>query len=292
MSSYARRGRAVSAAVWDVLLSAASQMPERGAYALARAVGRTEYGVRRRAIPMRPEHRALAATPRQLEQWRRRSCELKAYEELDLRRAARSRPPSCAGAVTLQGVEHLDAALAAGKGAILYSVHVRGNYTMFGLLGELGYPINIVRLDPPRDPGAAWRHWRQVARRGELLEGLGCRFLGMAQEQFGVAVKAANALRRNEVVVTQVDVLHSRQTVDVRLFGGHTRLISGHAVLAQLTGAPLLSYYVHRASDWRSHVAEIGPPLHVLNGRLDAAVQESATLLEPSIVRSPAQWYI
>jgi lauroyl/myristoyl acyltransferase len=123
-----------------------------------------------------------------------------------------------------------------------------------------------------------------------LEDRFACRFLWTLPDSFGVAVQAANALRKNEIVLVLVDLSFSAENVDVDFLGGPARFPAGPALLAEATGAPLLDYYIYRSKERPAQVAEIGPPATVTSGRTPEAVQECATRLETHIRRHPAGW--
>jgi len=170
---------------------------------------------------------------------------------------------------------------------VLYSLHVRGQYALCAALAKLGHPPSIVGYPPVRGMVPFDRRFRQW--RYSILEELGCRCLWMSRDNFGVAVKAANVLRANGVLVMFMDVSHRKLGVEVTFLGGRARFTSGPALLAHTTGAPLLDFYIHRGEAWFPQVAEIGPPLTVA-GTVQEATQECAARLEAHLLRHPAQW--
>ena len=130
-----------------------------------------------------------------------------------------------------------------------------------------------------------FRQWRYSV----LEERFGCRCIWMGPENFGVAVKAANVLRENGVVVMFVDSLHRKLGVEVSFLEGRWRFTSGPALLAKTTGAPMLDFYVHRGEGWFPQVAEIGAPLAPCDS-LAEVTQACATRLEQHVRGHPAQW--
>ena len=80
--------------------------------------------------------------------------------------------------ISVAGLENLETALAEGKGAVLYSGHIRSTPVFFAALARLGHPPAIVGF-PPGD----WfvpvdRNF--LARRAEVLEQrFGCRYIYM-----------------------------------------------------------------------------------------------------------------
>lgn len=136
----------------------------------------------------------------------------------------------------LDGGEHFDAALRAGRGVILITGHL-GNFDYAAArLGIFGTPITIPveRLKPERlfDLACQLRtHHGVRAVPADSREGLRALFA---------------ALRRGEAVLLTVDRDVVGSGVTLPLFGAPARLPTGAALLAQRSGAPLLW-----ASGWR-----------------------------------------
>src|SRR5262249_9467763 len=126
--------------------------------------------------------------------------------------------------------------------------------------------------------------------RAEILqEKFGCRYIWMTPDNFGVAVKAANVLRENGVVVMYIDGTRRRTSVDVTFFGAPYPFASGPAQFAQMTGAPLLAYFVHRDTSWVPATGEIGEPFFA-SGDVGETMQRCAARLEEHVRLHPAQW--
>jgi lauroyl/myristoyl acyltransferase len=281
--------------LWQRVLASAARLPAPLAYRVAGIAGDVKYRFQRDTMAMRPELERRAHDAAQLESWKRRQCQAIAYADMELSafsgrrgRAGAARRDQASRRLPIAGLGHLDTALEKGNGAILYSLHLRGINTLFAALSVIGYTLNMVRHTPPSllSPDGAAR----VRRREALLEAaLGCRFLWMEPENFGVAVKAANALRRNEVVVMLVDKAYSKDAVEVDLLGTSATFVSGHVALAAMTGAPLLHTAVHRGQGHGLR-GEVGPPL-AIEADMAHTVQASAGRLEQVIVRHPELWY-
>lgn len=271
------------------LLAAASYLPLEAGYAVARALGRARFRLLRGSLRVNaPAVQALDATPERVEQWARRASELRASGELEAFRLRRAGSRTLERMMRFEGLEYLEVALAAGKGAILYSVHVRSTPVFYAALARLGYPPNVVGFAPgewflPEDR-------RFLERRAEVLvDRFHCRYIYMRSGNFGVAVKAANVLRENGVVVMFLDKPQSNTAVEVDWLGERTQFSSGPAFIARETGAPLLDFYLYRGEAWLPQVAELGSP-HSTSGDLEETVQECALRLEAQVRRHPAQW--
>lgn len=258
-----------------------------GAHAGARLLGRLRYRRQRDVFEsQRTELRArLGVDAQHADRLLERAVQLGVSEDVDLRSLTRARRGRPERVIEIRGREHLDAALAGGRGAVLCSGHFFGHFTFFSALGLLGYRPNIVGFPQTigRERGDQW----YPERRHRRLERAGCRLLRMGAGNFGVAVTARNALARNEVVTIEIDHSVSRPVVEAELFGAPARLAGGPALLAEASGAPLLWFSIRREAGWRQ-VAVVEPPFEATDTA--AATRRLVELLQASIAADPASW--
>ena len=202
--------------------------------------------------------------------------------------------------VEIRGREHLEAALAAGKGAILCTGHFGSYDSGFSVLHASGFPVTSI--------GRWWwnytagishavssgerRFWDRVYARPVLR----CRQRPNIEPWPGrveVAALAAAALRANEVVTIGIDAppLDSdrARAVEVPFLGRQAGLVPGAVALAQVTGAPLLMGFLYRAADYRHQVWEISAPVPVEGGTA-MVFGRCAAEVSAAITRSPAHW--
>jgi KDO2-lipid IV(A) lauroyltransferase len=199
--------------------------------------------------------------------------------------------------VEIRGREHLEAALAAGKGAILCSAHFGSHTSGISVLHASGFPVtHIGRWNWRYKAGLSSterRFWDRVYAKPVLryrqrpnIEP----WPGRPQ----VAALAAAALRANEVVTILIDAPQINdndraRAIEVPFLGGRARLLPGAVALAQVTGAPLLMGFVYRAADYRHQVWEISAPVPLEAGTATAFGRCVAEMSE-AIRRSPAHW--
>jgi KDO2-lipid IV(A) lauroyltransferase len=199
--------------------------------------------------------------------------------------------------VEIRGLEHLNAALAEGKGAIICSAHFGSYDCAFSLLGASGFPVTTIgRWQHNYTAGmssAERRFWdlvlaRRVRRhRRPNIEP----WAGRVQ----VAVQAAAVLRANEVVTIAIDAPplsgDVARTVGVPFLGRQARLLPGAVTLARLTGAPVLMTFMYRGADYRHQVLEISAPVRVAMDDDEAtAFARCAAEVSAAIKRGPAHW--
>lgn len=175
------------------------------------------------------------------------------------------------------GREHLDAALAQGKGAIMAVPHM-GSWDMAGsYAAALGYSVWAVAEKFPGSLDAA-----VVATRQRF--GLNVITLGRS------AVRAiTHALEMNGVVALLCD-LEQGPGVQVRFFGRRATVPGGPAAFALKTGASLVPAYQY-ASDRGYHVhldpaIEPGPA-----DTKETLMQRVIDRFEQFIKERPEQWY-
>ena len=172
--------------------------------------------------------------------------------------------------VEIRGREHLEAALADGKGALLCSAHFGSFDSAFSLLGASGFPVTTIgRWQHNYTAGlssAERRFWDLVYAR-RLRRHRHRPNIEPWAGRVGVAAQAAATLRANEVVTVCIDAppLDSDlgRTVEVPFLDGRAGLLPGAVTLAQLTGAPLLMGFMYRTADYRHQVLEISAPVPV-----------------------------
>jgi phosphatidylinositol dimannoside acyltransferase len=188
----------------------------------------------------------------------------------------------------IEGREHIDTALAAGRGAIFASPHI-GNWDAGGAwLAAVGYPATAVveRLRP-----AELYERFAVYRRALGLELLP---LDDGGETLREVVRA---LRAGRLACLVCDRDLTGGGLEVRLFGGRARMPGGPASIALKTGAPLLPcsvYHDRRPGHWRAVVHPPLQPERSGDARKDtqALTQRLADEFEGLIAAAPEQWHV
>jgi KDO2-lipid IV(A) lauroyltransferase len=216
-------------------------------------------------------------------------------EALDVRRL-RGKAWPLRRLVKIDGREHLEAALAAGKGALLCSAHFGSFDSGFSMLGACGFKITTIgRWQHKYTVGLSdteRRFWNLVYTRP--LQRL--RYRPNIEPWAGrleVAAQAAVALRANEVVTISIDVppLDSdrARAVEVPFLHGRATLLPGVVTLAKLTGAPVLMCFLYRSADYRHQVLRISAPVPV-DGEPTTAFGRCAERVSAAVMKSPAHW--
>lgn len=185
---------------------------------------------------------------------------------------------------SIEGLEYLDAATAAGRGAIIVLPH-SGTWEFAGAwLAKHGYPLTVVAevVHPPEL--FSWF----VAQR----EALGLRVLPLAS---GSTAKLLAVVRSGGVVALLADRDVSGAGVPVSFFGAPTTLPGGPALLSLRSGAPIVAGSAYFGEGDR-HFVILRPPITAqrkgaLRDDVVALTGVVASELEALISRAPEQWH-
>ncbi len=197
--------------------------------------------------------------------------------------------------VEFRGREHLEAAMAGGKGAILCSAHFGSYRSAFSLIHASGIPVTSI--------GRWWWNYNPNAPAVRLLwDHLYARRLLRYRQgpniepwtgRLASGVQAVRTLRRNEVVTILADapplVSDASRVVTVPYLGREGTLLPGVVHLARSSGAPVLMVSVHRSADYRHQVVEISPPVS-MDGEPQEALARCTAMMDATIRTNLAHW--
>jgi len=186
--------------------------------------------------------------------------------------------------IALYGEEHLQRALAQGKGVLALSAHLGGFTLIGGRLAAAGYKFSVVVKHPSNQRFA--------------------RLLDQYRAQLGIQTISAKprreavrgiikALRQNHIVLVIADEFKSGEVM-IDFFGQSCAAPRGPAALALRTGAVTLPMFAVRQPD-NSFVLTIDPEIPpVQKENLDDSVAATTVVysqrLEEEIRRHPDQW--
>jgi len=290
---------AEAVAYWVVVAPLAARLPASLAYRIAcwRGDWCCRYRAGKRSEIVGNLRRVLGDElgPGEAERVAREFFRMTSCEVIDVIRL-RGRARSLGKLVEIRGREHLDAALAAGKGAILCTAHFGSFNSAFSLLHAGGFPLTSIGRSPaynsPDMSSAERRLWEFVYvrrlrrhRQRPRIEPLPGRLRGVAE--------ALVALRANEVVTIASDAppldADLARAVQVPFLGRQVRLLPGAVTFARLTGAPVLMVFMRRLADYRHQVLEISPPVPV-EGETVRAFGRCVAAMDTAISASPSHW--
>jgi KDO2-lipid IV(A) lauroyltransferase len=234
-------------------------------------------------------------SPAEAERLAREFCRVGSCEVVDIMRLRNGTRP-LRRLVEFRGREHLEAARAAGKGAILCTAHFGSYPTAFSLIHAGGIPVTEIgrwwwNYDPGTPP-ALRRFWDFAHARPLLRHRQGPNIEPWTGRVMS-GVQAIRTLRRNEVVITCADAPpqagEESRVIKVPFLGGEATFVPGVIHLARSSGAPVLMVSVTRLADYRHQVVEISPPLS-MEGEPEEAFARCAAAMDATIRTNPAQW--
>jgi KDO2-lipid IV(A) lauroyltransferase len=189
--------------------------------------------------------------------------------------------------VSVEGSEHLRAAVAAGRGAVLVTAHA-GPWDAVArcFSDEFGAKVAIVMEAEPDEAARALHD--------EVRERAGVRVLRVgAGPTDGLSV--LYHLRSGGVAAFQIDrPAPSRRAVQASLFGRPFAVPEGPFRLAELAGAPVIPVFAVREGYFEYRV-EVGAPIALEENarpeRLTEAAGTAVKALERFVSAHPTQWF-
>ena len=183
---------------------------------------------------------------------------------------------------TFQGADNIDAAIAAGRGAVLALPH-SGNWDMAGLwLAQTRGTFTTVaeRLQPE----SLYRRFI------DYRESLGFEVLPLSGGERPPFEVLCDRLRANRVVCQMAERDLTRSGVEVDFFGEPTRMPAGPAKLAIETGAALCP--AHCWNEDNGWPVEVHRPLDCSSGDVNAITQALADQFATNIAAHPEDWHM
>lgn len=284
-------------AEWPVLRLAATIMPERSWSGIATRVenaklllGRCSPGVSAEKI-----RRALSLTDDA--EARNIALRLAACRTEHFIQVFKSMSGGWSPEIQIEGREHLDAAVARGKGTILWQAPFHFTYlvTKIGLKAA-GYPMIHTGLTTH---GFCYGPFATRFLNPPLIRAenqyLSKRVIIDSRNPGAALLQVQRDLANNGVVSINVAALAGRNVVRAPLLGGWLPIAVGPPGLAYRTGAALLPVFTTRAAGSRAFSIRIGAPLPMGAGDSATAIRDSVaalvTHLEAAIRSAPEQWH-
>ena len=179
---------------------------------------------------------------------------------------------------SIDGLEHLDNTRDAGRGGVLVLVHFGSWDIAASMALAAGHAVTSVMAPVGTQSITGLLAWSRTVKHMELFA------------PAAAARGLLRAIRRGRLVALLVDIPEGGPTTEVLFCNGPVRFSTGPAVLARVTGAPLVP-----VSCWRTgarYTVHVREPFHPAEGADDQAVmQQVAAILEPEIHERPEQWY-
>ncbi len=188
-------------------------------------------------------------------------------------------PRQVAESVAIDGIEHLDDALEAGRGVVLLGMHMGNGVAMATRLAWLGYPVSVVYREAGKiEPG--------FFRDG--ITGLGMQAVSAEPPASGFR-NMAKTLRANGILFILMDQASKRGGIEADFLGKTLPMPSGPAELARRTGSAVLPVLLEGARPgWHFR---IGAPAGVDPDRPVAETVADLTWIMQTHVRKHPQWW-
>ncbi len=185
--------------------------------------------------------------------------------------------------IRMEGLEHIDAALARGKGAIMLSAHI-GNWELgAAALSLSGYPISAVVLT---HQNKKINDFFTRQRTGK-----------MRPIEIGASLKACyRTIKSNGLLALMGDRDFTKNGLRIEFFGKDTLIPKGPAVFAYREGAAILPTFLVREPD-DSFRLFIDEPFYADRQQdeekaIAALARQYLVSIESCIRKYPSQWYV
>ncbi|MEO8287557.1 MAG: lysophospholipid acyltransferase family protein [Chloroflexota bacterium] len=187
--------------------------------------------------------------------------------------------------ITIYGMEHIDDALAKGKGVILTGGHI-GNFSIVAQMAAArGYTMSIIAEDI--EPQKLYNFINSLRAR------FGLRMIKLGSAEVRTIYRL---LRNNEGLMLAADRDVNDDGVPTIFFDALAAMPPGPVALALRMGTPFLPVYTYRKPD-NTSVAYVSPPMEFVrtgDRDLDLKVnmRKIAEVLEEQITKNPSQWVV
>jgi len=235
----------------------------------------------RRILPGRSRSELLAAVRESFVNFCCSEMEILLYPSMDRRYIDR--------VFAIEGKEHLDSALARGRGVLLFQAHFGAFQMTMPAIGYSGYTMNQISAS-----AAVWKEGNASAAGNRTID-------IKARYEYTLPVRHISvtsslrpvfrALERNEIVGITVDGGGGKKIVPLRFLGRNSFFQTGAADLAISTGAAIVPAFITTEPGLR-HRLVLHAPIAVDEGRGKeenrlAVLREFASLLESHVLRHP-----
>jgi len=201
----------------------------------------------------------------------------------DLFRLPSLRADEIQAMIAAEGMEHLHAARAMGRGVIVVTPHL-GPYELGGAyVASLGLPVHAMVEDIDPETNAALASYRGAAGMGLISRSTGLR-------------QMYRLLKEGQIVLLVADrvIGEGAEGIEVAWGSGRRPVPSGPAAFAIATGAPILSGYIVRqpAGSPRRYLLHLDAPIVATGKSRDDVTRDVAARLAGAVCQHPDQWYV
>lgn len=195
--------------------------------------------------------------------------------------------------VTIEGREHLDAALAKGKGVLLFQAHFGAFQMTMPAIGYSGYKMNQISAS-----ASLWKDNAGVSRMQQKAYNIKASYEYSLPVRH-ISVKSSlrpvfSALEKNEIVGITVDGGGGNKTVLIDFLGRKANFQQGSADLAIRTGAEIVPAFIITETGLK-HRLMLHPPIKISvvsdrDALIRETLQEFSRILEGYVFRYPSHY--
>jgi KDO2-lipid IV(A) lauroyltransferase len=196
-------------------------------------------------------------------------------------------PEQAAQIITqIDGLEHLQSAQAAGKGALIVTAHF-GLFELGGLLlAQHGFSSTVLTYPEPSPALTAWRATFRKRWNVDTLE--------IGADDFAF-LQISERLRQGQFIATLIDRPHPTDKTTVTLPNGKAQFSAGILLLAAHGGVPVIPATMVRRKNGSYH-AQVFAPLFIeeRGSRAETLAYYSQRIADkfvPVLAAYPDQWY-
>lgn len=186
--------------------------------------------------------------------------------------------------IRFEGLEHLDAALAAGRGAIAVTAHL-SNFPLISVALTLAGYRNVFMMQQIK-AAATDEYFNGLERR------LGVEIID-ALPRHRAAMECLRSLKQKKIVIMALDLDARNEGVFVEFFGIKASTFTGPFVLARRVGSPVLPVFLVSLGGG-AYLVKVHPPLPPADHGEAGAVpplREFHRVLEAQILQHPDQCF-
>jgi Kdo2-lipid IVA lauroyltransferase/acyltransferase len=177
----------------------------------------------------------------------------------------------------VQGLHHLQAALAKGRGAILLGAHFTTIEISTRILGTV-VPLHVV-----------FRPWKNALLSHIMFTSFCRHGYPIPYDDIRAMIRA---LKKNEAVWYAPDQSYrNKGAAMVKFFGIPAATNTATSRLAQISGAPVMTYFAERLPGTEGYRVVIGPAFENFPGDAIEDTERYNRLLEEQIRRAPEQYF-
>lgn len=195
--------------------------------------------------------------------------------------------------IVIEGREYLDAALAHGRGVLLFQAHFGAFQMTMPVIGYSGYKMNQISAS-----ASLWKDNAGVSRMQQKAYNIKARYEYTLPVRH-ISVKSSlrpvfSALGNNEIVGITIDGGGGNKTVSIDFLGRRANFQQGSADLAIRTGAAIVPAFIITEPGIK-HRLILHPPIGInlcsgRDDRIKETLQEFSRILEGYVFRYPSHY--